>query len=161
MQEFYKAKFIPNSEKDAAMMKMIEDRFPGAPKQIIKKMMEEIRSQEVWMNDTYTVSIDDANRVSPVHPDFPEMLWLSIKRNDRQPIHDWRDLQEIKNMLVGEENEACELYPAKSRTVDTANQYHLWVFKDKTVKFPFGFREGVVDYDLAGKVGAVQRQENN
>lgn len=160
MQEFYKAKFIPNPEKDEVILKTIEARFPGVSKEQLLKMMEELRGQEVWMNDTYTVSIDDASKVSPIHPEFPAMYWLSIKRNDRQPIHDWRDLHEIKNMLIGEENEACELYPAKSRTVDTANQYHLWVFKDKTVKFPFGFREGVVDYDLAEKVGAVQRQNS-
>jgi hypothetical protein len=37
-------------------------------------------------------------------------------------VHDWRDLQRIKNQLVGPECEAVELYPAESRKVDTANQ---------------------------------------
>jgi hypothetical protein len=41
---------------------------------------------------------------------------------------DWRDLQAIKNQLCGDEAEAIQLFPAESRVVDTANQYHLWVF---------------------------------
>jgi len=53
------------------------------------------------------------------------MLHLSIKRLDKHPVRDWRHFQRIKNELIGEENEAVELYPAQSRLVDTTNQYHL------------------------------------
>ena len=77
--------------------------------------------------------------------DFPPMFWLSIKRLDRECIHDWRDLQTIKNMLVGKENEGVELYPAESRLVDTANQYHIFVLKNPAIKFPFGFYDRRVD----------------
>ena len=52
-----------------------------------------------------------------------DMFWLSIKRRDRAPVHDWRELQQIKNMIVGDEHEGFEVYPAESRLVDTANQY--------------------------------------
>ena len=83
------------------------------------------------------------------------MIHLSIKRNDRQPIHDWRDLQRIKNELVGPEFEAVELYPAESRMVDGANQFHLWVIIDPAVRFPFGFAERLVS-ENPGE-GAVQR----
>jgi hypothetical protein len=68
------------------------------------------------------------------------MVHLSIKRRDKLPIHDWRDIQRIKNELVGPEIEGMELYPAESRLVDTANQYHIWCFPNAT--FPFGFHEG-------------------
>ena len=70
------------------------------------------------------------------------MIWLSIKRIDKESIHDWRELQQIKNEIVGEKNEAIEIYPSEDRIVDTANQYHLWVFKDPTIKVPVGFFDG-------------------
>lgn len=86
------------------------------------------------------------------------VLHLSIKRNDRKPVHDWRDLQRIKNELVGPEAEAVELYPAESRLVDAANQYHLWVLVDGGW-FPFGFDQGrlVSGPAEAASIGARQR----
>lgn len=84
------------------------------------------------------------------------MAWLSIKRVDRETMHDWRDLQEIKNVLIGPENEAIELYPAESRRVDSANQYHLFVFLDPEVRLPFGFTTRLVTADAIA--GAKQRQ---
>jgi hypothetical protein len=69
--------------------------------------------------------------------------WLSIKRKDREVIHDWRELQEIKNAICGEEREAVELYPAESRLVDSSNQFHLWVLP-KGEMFPFGYGKRLV-----------------
>ena len=66
--------------------------------------------------------------------------YLSIKTIDKEPIHDWRDLQQIKNELCGKDREALEIYPAESRLVDTANQYHLWVIP-KDAQIPFGFTQ--------------------
>jgi hypothetical protein len=86
------------------------------------------------------------------------MWWLSIKRHDRRPIHDWRHLQRIKNALVGEQHEAVELYPAESRLVDTANQYHLWVLADPNKRFPMGWDQRLVEGpESAARVGAAQR----
>ena len=42
------------------------------------------------------------------------------------------------NELVGEDREAIEIYPNEDRLVDTANQYHLFVFP-KDYKLPFGW----------------------
>jgi hypothetical protein len=83
---------------------------------------------------------------------------LSIKRNDKEPLHDWRDLQRIKNELAGEEREAFELYPAESRIVDLANQYHLWVLPEGMF-VPLGFFDGrnVGTPEEAQKIGAKQR----
>jgi hypothetical protein len=77
-------------------------------------------------------------------PDHPMGEWahLSIKDHDRSARHDWRDLQRIKNELVGPEYEAIEIYPAESRLVDTCNQYHLYVFK--TWRPPMGFSSRLV-----------------
>lgn len=88
---------------------------------------------EIYRNDLYQVHVRNLGN---------GMVHLSIKRNDREVIHDWRDLQQIKNMLVGEECEGVELYPAESRLADTANQYHLWVFTDPTFRVPIGFNDG-------------------
>ncbi len=63
--------------------------------------------------------------------------WLSIRRLDGEPIHDWRELQRIKNELAGPETEAVELYPAESRLVDLSNRYHLWCLRPGA-RFPFG-----------------------
>ncbi len=90
---------------------------------------------------------------------LPNVVWLSIKRIDKECIHDWRDLQEIKNKLVGEECEGIELYPAESRCVDLANQYHLWVFNDPEYRLPFGFKERAIGDEAGAKaVGAKQRE---
>ncbi len=102
---------------------------------------------EIWMNDVYQV------QVRPIEPPpgWPEMVHLSIKRRDREPIHDWRDLQWIKNELVNPESEGVELYPAESRVVDTANQYHLWVFAQPGPQWPVGYAHGVKSSTALGK----------
>jgi hypothetical protein len=48
------------------------------------------------------------------------------------------------------------LYPAESRIVDTANQYHLWVIETPGIKFPLGFDEGRKVQDH-GPIGGKQR----
>lgn len=86
-------------------------------------------------------------------------IHLSIKRNDREPVTDWRHKQAIKDQLVGHECEAVELYPATSRLVDCANQFHLWCCPDPTWRFPLGFTSGLTgSADDAAKWGARQRE---
>jgi len=92
----------------------------------------------ILLNNHYQVQI----QLTKAEP-FGRVAWLSIKRRDRKPIHDWRDLQRIKNEIVGEEVEAVELYPAESRHVDTSNQYHLWAFIDG-YQLPFGYQERLI-----------------
>lgn len=93
-----------------------------------------LNTTDLYDNDTYTVTVDKSNT---------HVIHLSIRRNDRNEVHDWRDLQEIKNLLVGKEYIGVEIYPRENDVVDTANQYHLWVFKDKNFRFPFGFDKGL------------------
>ena len=90
-------------------------------------------------NNIYQI---DLRLIEPTEP-FGRIAWISIKRTDRAPIHDWRDLQQIKNLVVGKEVEAVEVYPAESRLVDTSNQYHLWAFIDGYT-LPFGYVERLV-----------------
>jgi len=93
-----------------------------------------LEQDEIWLNDKYQVNIRHGEH---------GMTWLSIKRLDKESIHDWRDLQLIKNMLCDPEREACEIYPAESRLVDSSNQYHLWVLPEGE-RFPFGYGERFV-----------------
>lgn len=93
---------------------------------------------EVWCNDEFQVNIRFLEK-----QERKGWVWLSIKKKDKSPIHDWRQLQQIKNVLMGEEREAVELYPAESRLVDSSNQFHLFVMPEGD-KFPFGYAERLV-----------------
>jgi hypothetical protein len=94
---------------------------------------------QVFVNSRYQVSVwSDGDEKGTMG----EWLHLSIRDHDRSARHDWRDLQRIKNELAGPEFEAIEIYPAESRLVDTANQYHLYVFR--TWKPPMGFASRLV-----------------
>jgi hypothetical protein len=108
---------------------------------------------EVWANRIYTAFVlydnEEHSREGFCH--------LSIKRRDRDAAHDWRHFQWIKNDVLGPEREAIELYPAESRLVDGANQYHLWVWPAGQ-RIPLGFEGRTVGGSAeAALVGARQR----
>jgi len=105
-----------------------------------------LRTERLMVNSRYQVAVRELGE-GGVH--------LSIKRIDQGPVHDWRDLQRIKDELLGPECEAVELYPAQSRMVDGANQFHLWGHRSPTFRFPFGFMERLVEH--APGHGAAQR----
>lgn len=110
---------------------------------VIDAMIEEESKWPMYRNELYQVQVRDPAEL--FSETWPAMVWLSIRRLDREAIHDWRHFQEIKNQLVGPENEGMEMYPSESRLTDSANQYHVFVFKDPAIKFPFGFIERKVD----------------
>jgi len=115
------------------------------------------KESKIWINDAYTVFVRE---LEPSNDSTTPMIWLSIKRNDQAPIFDWRDLQQIKNELAGKDYEGVQLFPAHDRTVDSSNQYHIWVIKDKHFRFPFGFSERMVidNNAFVSNVGAKQRK---
>lgn len=105
-----------------------------------------------WINDRYQVF-----RYVPKDEGLSGLVWLSIKRRDKEPIRDWRHMQQIKNELVGPEREGVELFPAESRLVDSSNQYHLWVMPEG-MPFEVGFPGGLImGPEAATVVGAKQR----
>ena len=106
--------------------------------------------EEIWRNDDYVVLKRDFE-----HLHLGKCVHLSIRRDDREPVSDWRDKQAIKNQLVGPECEGLELYPAESRLMDSANQYHLWVVCDPTSRVPFGWTERDTFNESIG--GSMQR----
>ena len=85
-----------------------------------------------WVNDLYSV------QVARKQCAWGEVLHLMIRRHDGAQVHRWSDLQRIKDELVGAERVAVEVYPERSRLVDVAPMYHLWVL-------PVGF---VLPFDL-------------
>jgi hypothetical protein len=87
---------------------------------------------EVFLNSRYKVAKYDDG----------EIIHLSIKRLDGQALQDWRELQRIKNELLGVEAEAVQLHPAESRLLDMCDQVHLWALRER--RFAFGFEERIV-----------------
>jgi hypothetical protein len=158
MKRFERAS-VPKSELEALKAELLKkppEYFepwlgPGCDRGKIEAYVEETIRQslagEHWNNDKYQVAIFEAETSA----DFPAMWHLSIKRHDRYPVFNWRDVQTLKNELIGPENEAVQLFPAESRLVDGANQYHLFCLKDPKIRFPFGFRERAVTGESIGK----------
>jgi len=103
-----------------------------------------------FLNNKYQVFIR-----TMVDGESVEHHMLSIKRLDRRPIMDWRDLQWIKNELLGPEEEMVQIFPAESRVVDTSNQY--WFFHYPGRRWPFGFRDRLVTEGLSVTVGDMGR----
>lgn len=106
---------------------------------------------QCWKNSRYTVLRRD------VPSQQGQLVHLSIKRNDKNPMHDWRDMQRIKNEILGPDEEAMELYPDESRLIDTANQYHLYCFLG--MKAPFGYEaERCVMEEVGSVCGGTGKQ---
>lgn len=108
---------------------------------------------DIWKNSRYTVMTRIVKSTN-TDSDCVDLVHLSIKRNDKRPVTSWRDLQKIKNELVGPECEGMQIFPAESRLVDTSNQFHLWCFKDPKIRIPFGYDERFVSE--GNSCGAVQ-----
>lgn len=122
-----------------------------------KEQLARLQRMEWWGNELYSVAVErdvEHGFGAGVRVDH-----LSIHRRDRAPCQDWRDFQAIKNACCGPETEALELYPANSRVVDTANEYHLWALisraPDGDARIPVGWQMGLQTEDSLGD--SVQR----
>lgn len=60
--------------------------------------------------------------------------WLQVWRKDGNDGITWDQLQEVKDLVFGEEATAVEIFPASSQVVNLLNVRHLWVLSD--VKLP-------------------------
>lgn len=127
-----KAKYEPAPWTPFERMKFVTNPGAGTPDMDIPGYLP------IYRNSRFQVQAAMMNAAP-----FGRIVWLSIKRIDREPMHDWRELQRIKNEIIGAEIEAVEIYPAESRVVDTSNQYHLWCFVDG-FKLPFGYKNRVM-----------------
>jgi hypothetical protein len=126
---------VPLRAEHIEMMRTLAVQEGFDPAEIASQITQErMSSREIWRNDRYTVHVERREEDRSVSE-------LSIRRNDRKPIRDWRDFQRIKNEVAGAEVEAVELYPAMSRIMDTANQFYLWVLPPGQ-RFPLGYDLG-------------------
>ena len=157
-----KAKHIPMKKRISDMVQFSKDKgFPITRAQAKQLIRNEMKAQ-VWVNDVYTVLFrenEDADEYVFGENWKGKCAYISIRRNDRNPVDSWRDFQEIKNQLVGPNREAVQLYPDEDRLTDTANQYHLWVLPEGEI-FPMGFvGRAVVDGNHSVD-GMVVKQSN-
>jgi len=110
---------------------LFNGRTPSLPERLawIEQQVQQSLSWDFYKNDIYLVIIEKSD----------PLIHLIIRRHDGEPCKDWKDCQKIKSQLIGPEYEAVELFPAESRLIDTANEYHLWVHPNSGYRFPFGF----------------------
>ena len=102
---------------------------------------------EIYVNDIYQVAVyrnEEADELVHLDELKGRCTWLSIKRRDKRPVNNWQDMQTIKNRLVGVDCDAIQIFPAESRMVNMANQYHLIVLPSDA-SLPFGWGRRSVD----------------
>lgn len=125
-----------------------ENMWPGKP---IVNLMSDKSSEttETFCNKKCQVLVYDwpSEKSGMVAPEgWPKIVNLSMKLNTREPWHDWREFQRVKNELCGTACWAFELYPPQDALVDTANQYHMWIFPPG-YDFPIQLEQTpIVDY---------------
>tara|TARA_R100000742_G_C4274858_1_gene95029 strand:+ start:525 stop:1052 length:528 start_codon:yes stop_codon:yes gene_type:complete len=110
-----------------------------------------IENEKVYVNDLYYVFVNEEK----------DWIHLSIKTHEKSvdSIITWQHKQWIKNDICGVEAEGVELFPAESRMVNSANQYHIWVLTGNE-KFSCGWHEGrlVTDGNVEGAKQTLQKR---
>ncbi len=72
---------------------------------------------QCWVNNKYSVQLIARG----------ELEVLMVRRHDEGDEYPWRDLQRIKNELVGEDREAVQVFPKQGEVVDVADMAHIWL----------------------------------
>lgn len=88
-----------------------------------------------FINNHYCVMIFDGHLTS--HK--TTAIKVMIQRHDDAPIHQWSELQHIKNVIFGKETVAIEYYPKQSELIDMANIYWLWIYPEGVLPVPVFF----------------------
>lgn len=128
----------------------------GLSKSEAKRAVKNVKEERILLSSGYQVNVIELGNE---HDQWRNLTWLSIKRRDKRPILDRQVLRELKEVLGGPDSEGYELYPAESRLVDTANQYHLYLTQGPTpqafaAKQPVDVR--ALDRELAGLKAVTQ-----
>lgn len=90
----------------------------------------------IWISPIYVVLVYTRDTA------WGEVTHLAIRRADEKPEMPWRDMQRIKDELVGPERLGVEVFPPRSAVMDQANMYHLWVLPEG-FDLPFGLAGGI------------------
>jgi hypothetical protein len=83
--------------------------------------------EQFWYNNVYSVQLYRHTT------DWGEVMQLLVREHNQSADIPWRDLQRIKNELVGHDWIAIEVFPTQEDLIDQANCFHLWVL-------PYGFK---------------------
>lgn len=104
-------------------------RLPIDP-ELLKKFPAVGNIAQAWRNDFYVV------QVYRVATELGEVLHLCITGIDGgEPP--WRDMQRIKDEIIGTDAEAVQVYPKKRDIMDQADIYHLFILPSEW-PIPFG-----------------------
>lgn len=136
------AHFDEDPERNAQFLKALGADY------VVQNNVYQVYVRYCWPRDLDTGEL--------IHDESRRMLHLSIKRLDKEVLHDWRDIQRIKNEVAGPEFEAVEIYPAESRLADSANQYHIWVYPPGQ-QVPFGLGPDRIILESNAFVGSSNR----
>lgn len=141
----------PLDRTSATCKRMIKEMTTeyGMTRKQARAMIKTTTPEVLFINELYVVSVFK-NEPHNFGPDV-DVWHLSIRRQDRAAVHDWRHFQQIKNEICGKEYEGLELYPAESRVLDAANQYHLYVIMQDGAQVPVGYGSGGRDDRNIGK----------
>lgn len=120
------------------------------PRDIVDPICDEV-GDVMMVNNLYAVIVGGKTFTLPDSREG-KVTSLSIKRHDKKPIHDWRELLRIKNELIGAECWGVEAYPPMSELMDTSNQFQLYVFPEGYI-MPFGIYGGQVVVEGDGTSG--------
>lgn len=105
-----------------AMMNLPKNDFTEVPYSEIARLSARIKPNQVWRNNHHSVQVYRSERmILGILMD----KWM-IRRNDSEPIKYWHEIQNIKNEVIGEEQQAIQVFPKASELVDVANMY--WLF---------------------------------
>jgi hypothetical protein len=119
-----------------------------------KRGLRQLMQGKVFINDVYQVVYENPKQIEHLvrNPQLKgKMEYLTIKRIDKKPIRSWSDFQIIKNKICenGVNKFAVEIFPPEDWLVNSANQYHLWVFPAYQ-DIGFGFTERLIN-DVQGE----------
>lgn len=141
---FERATPIPMTAAEIeAQWNHVHNARPDLTRETFDATIVDLDNDTIFRNSRYQVNVRALG----------ELIHLSIKRLDKDRVgrERYRDFMRIKDQLVGPDHEGVEIYPARSREIDSANQYHIWVFADPSIRVPFGFNDGrFVDGDSVG-----------
>lgn len=74
-----------------------------------------------WCDETLFVSLNEVFSLRT-----GTFKHVRIARRDGKKFNDWRLFQDIKNVALGEDAVAVQVFPAEKDIVDGSNTYHLW-----------------------------------
>ena len=65
-----------------------------------------------------------------LYSDIDKYIHIRIHRKDNRAICNYMDMQEIKDLLIGKNKVAVQVFPKSSDMVNNGNTYHLFSWKD-------------------------------